>query len=425
MSSTSTTPSAVSPDREVPGSPQPRVFIPLFVLSWFGTNLALSTIGGAAIPKAFAFLDDSTKEINLSIATLIGGVVVMIVTPLFGRLSDRTRSRLGIRRPWILGGAIAGLIGAIVLGFAQSLWPIALGWAIVQIGFGATNAAVHALLADQIPARIRARVSGIASASASIGLILGTQIIAALPNDAQWLWFVVPGVIGAVLSALLFLGLDDIVRVEPRPAWSWRDVLSTYWLSPRSHPDFFWAWTCRLLVTMSVFSVATYLLFFIIDRLGIPKETASGVQALALLVFTVGGLITNILFGWISDRTGRRKPVIWISCAFSAAGLLLAMFAPDIPMFLAAIALVGAAQGAYVSVDIALMTEVLPHFRDAGKDLGIVALSYQVPQFLVPMLAIPLLAIGGDGPNYTALFAAAIVFGVLGGLAVLPIRSVR
>ena len=120
MSSTSTA-SALSPDREVPGSPQPRVFIPLFVLSWFGTNLALSTIGGAAIPKAFAFLDDSTKEINLSIATLIGGVVVMIVTPLFGRLSDRTRSRLGIRRPWILGGAIAGLIGAIVLGFAQSL----------------------------------------------------------------------------------------------------------------------------------------------------------------------------------------------------------------------------------------------------------------------------------------------------------------
>ena len=72
-----------------------------------------------------------------------------------------------------------------------------------------------------------------------------------------------------------------------------------------------------------------------------------------------------------------------------------------------------------------LIAPVLPHFRDAGKDLGIVALSYQVPQFLVPMLAIPLLATGGGGPNYTALFAAAIVFGVLGGLAVLPIRSVR
>lgn len=415
--------SALHPD--IPGSAQPKSFIALFVLSWFGINLAISTIGGAAIPKAFAFLDDATKEINLSIVTAVGGIVVMIITPLFGRMSDRTRSRLGIRRPWIIGGALVGLAGSVVLGLAPSLGLIVLGWAIVQVGFGATNAAVHALLADQIPTRIRARVSGIASASASVGLILGVQIMAALPNDERWLWFIIPGGVGAVLSALLFFGLHDIVRTEARPPWSWRDVLSTYWLNPRTYPDFFWAWTCRLLVTMSVFSVATYLLFFIIDRLGVPKEIATEVQATALVVFTVGGLVTNVFFGWLSDRTGRRKPIIWISCAFSVAGLLLAMFAPDIPVFLVALGLVGAAQGAYVSVDMALMTEVLPHFNDAGKDLGIVALSYQVPQFLVPALAIPLLAIGGSGQNYTALFTAAIVFGVLGGLAVLPIRSVR
>ncbi|MDR6865719.1 MFS family permease [Microbacterium resistens] len=418
-------PSAHPLSTDVPGSPQSRLFLPLFVLSWFGLNLASSTIGGAAIPKTFAFLDDATKEVNLSIVTAVGGIAVIIITPLFGRMSDRTRSRLGIRRPWILGGAIVGFAGVLVLAFGSSLWAIVLGWVIAQTGFGATNAAVHALLADQIPARIRARVSGIASASASLALIVGAQIVAALPNDARWLWFVVPGAIGAVLAALLFLGLRDIVRTEPREPWSWRDVLSTYWLSPRDHRDFFWAWLCRLFVTMSIFSIATYLLFFIIDRLGVPKEEASGVQATALIVFTVGGLVTNILFGWISDRTGRRKTIVWISCAFSVAGLLVAMFAPDTAVFLAAFALIGAAQGAYVSVDIALMTEVLPHLRDAGKDLGIVALSYQVPQFLVPMLAIPLLAIGGGSSNYTALFAAAIVFGVIGGLAVLPIRSVK
>lgn len=57
--------------------------------------------------------------------------------------------------------------------------------------------------------------------------------------------------------------------------------------------------------------------------------------------------------------------------------------------------------------------------------MGIVALSYQLPQVLVPILAVPLLAIGGSGENYTALFIAAIVFGIGGGLAVLPIRGVR
>ena len=135
--------------------------------------------------------------------------------------------------------------------------------------------------------------------------------------------------------------------------------------------------------------------------------------------------MTTSLFGWISDRTGRRKAIVWVSALLSAAGLTIAALAPDLTTFLIAMMLVGGAQGAFISVDIAMMTEVLPNFDEAGKDLGIVSLSYQVPQVLVPVLAIPLLAIGGSGENYSALFIAAIVFGVLGGLCVLPIKSVK
>ncbi|QEW04078.1 MFS transporter [Microbacterium lushaniae] len=409
---------------EVPGSPQGRSFLFFFVLAWFGLSLATGTIGGAAIPKVFAFLDDDTKGLNLSITAAIGGIVVMVITPLFGRFSDRTMSALGKRRPWILGGALAGTVGVVVLAFSGSVWMVVLGWIIVQCGFGAANAAVHALLADQIPKRIRARVAAVASASAGLALIVGASLIAALPNGAQWSWFIVPGALGALFSALLFFGLRDIVRTERPAPWKWSDVVATYWLDPVRYRDFFWAWSCRLLVTMSIVSVSTYLLFFIIDHLGVPAEEASGVQAITLIIFTVGNIIMTILFGWISDRTGRRKAIVWASCVLSAAGLLVAIAAPDITMFMVGILIVGAAQGAYVSVDIALMTEVLPTFEEAGKDLGIVALSYQLPQLLVPVVAVPLLAIGG-GENYTALYVAAIVFAVLGGLSVLPIKSVR
>ncbi|TPW77471.1 MFS transporter [Schumannella soli] len=409
----------------IPGSPQPKVFLPFFVLAWFGLSLALSIIGGGSIPKVFAFLDDATKGVNLSIVAAVGGGVVIVITPLFGRLSDRTMSRLGMRRPWILGGAVAGLVGVGVLAFSSTLWQVIVGWAIVQAGFGATNAAVHALLADQIPMRIRARVSAAASAANALALIIGALMIAVLPNDAQWSWFVVPGAIGAVLSGLLFFGLHDIVRTDRPAPWSWRDMLSTYWLNPVRYRDFFWAWACRLLVTMSIFTVTTYLLFYIIDRMGVPKEQASGTFATGIVCFTAASILTTILFGWISDRTGRRKAIVWVSALLSAAGLTVAVFAPDLTTLLIALTLVGAAQGAFVSVDIAMMTEVLPTFAEAGKDLGIVSLSYQVPQVLVPVLAIPLLAIGGGGENYTALFIAAIVCGVLGGLAVLPIRGVK
>lgn len=409
---------------EVPGPQQRRGFTLMFILAWFGISLATGTIAGTAIPKFLAYFDDDSKGINLSLIVAVGGIVVILSTPLFGRLSDRTMSKLGKRRPWILGGSLVGAAGACVLAGANSVGSILVGWAIVQAGFGAANAAVHALLADQIPARMRARVAAAASAAGVIALILGALIIAALPEDQQWSWFVLPGGLGALFSLVLFFGLRDIVRAQRPEPWSWQDVLSTYWLSPRQHPDFFWAWTCRMFVTMSIVSVSGYMLFFIIDHLHVSKEEASGVQAVTLILFTVGNIATTVLFGWISDRTGRRKPIVWISSMLSAAGLIFAIITPDMTMFFIGIVIVGAAQGAYVSVDIALMTEVLPTFTDAGKDLGIVALSYQVPQLAVPIVAVPLLAIGG-GENYTALFIAAIVFGVLGGLAVLPIKGVR
>lgn len=408
----------------VPGSPQRRGFLLLFVLAWFGIGLATATIGAVAIPKALVMLDEASKETNLSLAVGLGGIVVIVTTPLFGRMSDRTMSRLGKRRPWILGGALVGFLGVLLLAFAPSVPAIIAGWAVVQAGFGAANAAVHALLADQIPGRIRARVAAAASASAALALIAGAAIVASLPSSAPPLWFLVPGGIGTAFSLLLFFGLRDIVRTERPAPLRASDVLATYWLDPVRYRDFFWAWTCRLLVTMSIVSVSAYLLFFIIDHLGISKEEATGVQATALAAFTVGNILMALLFGWISDATGRRKPIIWISCALSAIGLLIAILAPGVGMFLVGIAVVGAAQGAYISVDVALMTEVLPTFEEAGKDLGIVALSYQLPQFLVPVLAVPLLATGG-GENYTALYTAAIVLSVLGGLAVLPVKSVR
>jgi len=425
MSQTTLAPIGAVGVDHIPGSKQPRGFLFAFVAAWFGLSLVLSTLGGASIPKAFAFLDDSTKGVNLSIVAAVGGLVVIVITPLFGRLSDRTMSKLGKRRPWILGGALAGLAGVGLLAFSVGLWQVIVGWAIVQTGFGATNAAVHALLADQIPTRIRARVSAAASTANAVALIFGALMIAALPNDLQWTWFIVPGVIGTIFSVLLFFRLHDIVRTEKPEPWKWSDVLSTYWLNPVKYRDFFWAWACRLLVTMSIFTVSVYLLFFIIDRLQVPKEEASGVYATVLIAFTLASIVTTLLFGWISDRTGRRKAIVWVSALLSAAGLTIAALAPDLTTFLIAMILVGGAQGAFISVDIAMMTEVLPNFDEAGKDLGIVSLSYQVPQVLVPVLAIPLLAIGGGGENYAALFIAAIVFGVLGGLCVLPIKSVK
>lgn len=407
------------------GQKQRGWFLPIFVIAWFGTALCGGTIGGASVPRALAVMDDAHKDSNLAIVAAIGGVVVMIITPLFGRLSDRTRSRFGIRRPWLLWGTLLGMVGVIVLAFSASLPTVILGWCIAQVGFGAVAMAQHAMLADQIPKRIRARVAAAVSVGAGIATIAGTQLVALTANQAQWLWFIVPGALGSVLSLLLVFAFKDIVRTAQVMApLDLKAILSSYWLDPRRYRDFAFAWACRLFFTISMIAMSLYLLYFIIDHLGVPLKQASGVQATAVIWNFAGLIVSTILFGWLSDRYRRRKLIVWVSCAVAAAGLALAIVAPGQQIFLISALIIGIGNGAYSSVDVAMMTEVLPDFKNAGKDLGVVALSYELPQIIVPVMAVPILAIGG-GNNYAALWIAAIVAAVLGALAVLPIRSVR
>jgi hypothetical protein len=95
---------------------------------------------------------------------------------------------------------------------------------------------------------------------------------------------------------------------------------------------------------------------------------------------------------------------------------------------LSASASAGWARGAYLAVDLALVTAVLPNQEaDAAKDMGVFNLASALPQSIAPAIAPIFLAIGASsgGGNYTALFIAAALFGALGAMAILPIRRTR
>ena len=97
----------------------------------------------------------------------------------------------------------------------------------------------------------------------------------------------------------------------------------------------------------------------------------------------------------------------------------------------------GCSYGIYVSVDFALITEVLPGAEDRGKDLGVINIANALPQVLAPVLAGVLLAIveasGGavdtDGHGfsvgYLVLYGVAFGSSVLGSVFVTRIKGVR
>ncbi|UVY83660.1 MFS transporter [Brachybacterium sp. NBEC-018] len=408
---------------EILGGPQGRQFLPLFVLAWFGAGITLGAITGAAIPKLLTILDEPAKEDNLALVSAVGGIAITLATPLMGRLSDRTTSALGMRRPWFLGGLAVGTIGCVLMALAGGLPLLLVGWVVVQLGYGAVAMANHTLLADQVPARIRARVAAAVGVATAVSTILGVGLVAALPFGSNWTWFAVPGLIGLLAVAPICVGYRDAVRTGPVPPLRARELLGSYWLDPVRYRDFAWAWASRFFMTMSILTISLFLFFLIIDTLGYSAQEAGGVQTRALGVFFVGNVVATVLFGWLSDRLGRRRAIVWASGLCSAAGVTVVMLSDGMGAFLVGMAVVGFAQGAYIAVDVALMTEVLPSREDAGKDLGIVALAYQLPQIIGPVVGAAVIALAGG--DYRGLFVFSIVCSVLGGLAVVPIRGVR
>jgi MFS family permease len=191
------------------------------------------------------------------------------------------------------------------------------------------------------------------------------------------------------------------------------------WIDPRRHGDFARAFGGRLLIILGNALATSYLLFFLTDDLRVPDPDLGLLELTAVyLAFT---LIATWAGGRASDRSGRRRAYAAVGAALQAVATALLVVAPSISMAIVAAAFLGAGFGAYLAVDQALVTAVLPDASTRAKDLGIINIGYLVPQAAGPLLASLII---GELGGYGTLFAAAGVSTVLGAVAVQRIRGV-
>ncbi|MGO1315703.1 MAG: MFS transporter [Cellulomonadaceae bacterium] len=102
--------------------------------------------------------------VYFGIVTAIAGAASIVTYPIVGALSDRTVSRFGRRRPWILAGVIMIATGLALLGLQQGVVGTVVFWTTTMVGFCIASAALTAVLADQVPEGQRGLVSGWISA---------------------------------------------------------------------------------------------------------------------------------------------------------------------------------------------------------------------------------------------------------------------
>ncbi len=198
-----------------------------------------------------------------------------------------------------------------------------------------------------------------------------------------------------------------------------RAWLDTFWLSPRRYPDFAWAWVSRFMLILGSFLFSTFRFFWMKDHLGLTDAEAAGVVFKGVLIYTVVLVIVGQLAGIVSDKLARRKVFVFASTALFAVGLGLLTQVHGVSGFYMVEAILGAAYGIYMGVDLALVIGVLPNPDDSAKDLASSTSPTPPPQSLAPPFLGALL-IGGAAKNYDLLYLSAAALTLVGALAIIP-----
>jgi MFS family permease len=396
----------------------------------WGLSFAQFGLFVALLTPVFVSMSIKATELNpTSPETVVGSVLpfgalgALFANPLFGALSDRTRTRWGRRRPWMVGGVVVFVGSLAWLAFSPDVLQLTLAWVLAQVSANAVLSTLTASFADNVPEFQRGKASSVIALAQNIAILAGLYLAVYLVGNLPVL-FIAPGVL-AIVAVLVysFVARDDLPTTPVKP-FSWINLISSFWTNPIKHRDFGLAWWGRFLITFGTFMFTTYRLLYMQDRIGLPQGEAVGVVAFGVLLYTIALLVSAAVSGWVSDRIQRRKVFVWGSTAMTAVGLVILAHVDSVGGFYFAEIVLGFAFGIYAAIDTALVVDVLPDPERPGKDLGVINIANALPQSLAPAVGLFLLGIGG-GQNYTLMLWGAGVAVILGALVILPIKSIR
>ncbi len=401
-----------------------RGFIALYTLAYMGTILLfLAPLLVTLALKVNSLVGTERAPNSLAVVTSIGAFLALFGNPFFGRMSDRTASRFGMRRPWLVVGLLGGSLGILLVAVAPSIPLVLIGWCTAQLFFNALLAAMVAVLPDQVPTAQRGQVSGVLGVCLPIASVSGTFLVKLFTGN-QLAMFMFPCAIGGFFILLFAATIADRRLAEAdKPTWSLREFAHTFYVNPRKNPDFAWAFASRFMIVMAYAFLVTYQAYYLLNRIGsaesqVPQQIFLGTTVQAAVI-----VAASLIGGRLSDRSGRRKIFILVASIVYGVAMFVIAIAVNFNGFLVGMAISGLGFGMYLAVDLALVADVLPDKANAAKDLGVFNIAGALPSSIAPAIAPAILAIGNG--SYSVLYSVAGVCAIIGALAILPVKQVR
>ncbi len=400
-------------------------------LFWFANNVHWGALLSIVIPSQVdKFLGN--KELNLPLVVVWGTVVAVLVHPWAGALSDRIRSRMGRRRPFLLVGTVFNVLGLLYMATTESITSMIVAFIVVQFANNWANSPYVAIIADLVPKNQRGKASGYYGLMTVLGTVVGALVAGMLvdkraPVDVYKTQLLMTYSILAGIQTVCVVITWWKVKEEPAPGGpplTWKEFRGLFWIDHRQHPDFFWVYVTRFMVQQGQWAIFFYLQYYFEDVMGLPGEETVFLFTVAVMASAILAVLTA---GTLSDKIGR-KILVYIAGGLMTVVSLLFAFLPYPQIILVAGAIFGLGYGAYSSVDQALATDVLPSKDHYGRDMGIWQIASILPQIsgiVIGGLTLNALRGAPGHLGYTSLMLATTLFFGLGTVFIYRVTGVR
>lgn len=424
-------------------------------LLWFPLNAETAALLAIVIPTQILLFVPSSQLGSAEQATVLSWLVVaasivsLLIPPFIGALSDRTRGKLGRRRPYLLAGGLLLVTSTPLLVNASTIVDFLAGLALLLVGMNIINSAYQSLVPDLVPKEQRGMASGyvggltILGSVASLGLaayLLGGVNQHAFNADMvrhnAGIYYIVTTTLMTIGILITVLAVHEIPYSRTAPSVERERTivgfiwwLVHHWVEPWRTYNFTIVFLTRSAIMLGLAMFMIYVEYYFARVQNVTNFVAT--TALIAILALGGGVISGILSGVLSDRMKRRAPVVCVATLFMGATSFAFVVAPgNLGFWLWPLGvLFGLGYGAFSSVDWALTIDVLPSLKEAGKLLGLWNASTTLPAIIAPLLGGSIISIaGGHGHielGYRLVFACATVFLIIAAIGILFVRERR
>ncbi len=422
---------------------------------WFPLNATIAALLAIVIPTQLLLFVPSKQVGSAAQATVLSWLVVaasiisLLMPPLIGALSDRTRGKLGRRRPYLLIGGVLVIMSTPLLVNASTIVYFLAGLALLHIGINIISPAYQSLVPDLVPEEQRGITSGYVGGLTILGSMVSLGLAAYLLGGVNQHTFHASmvrqnaGIYYMVTATLLTIGIlitvlgtheipyrhapSSVERKQTFTGWIWR--LVHHWVEPWRAYNFTLVFLTRMAIMLGITMFMTYIEYYF-ARVQQATDFVATTALIAVLALG-GGVISGIMSGVLSDRMKRRAPIVCVATLFMGTTSFVFVVAPGhLGFWLWPLGILfGLGYGAFSSVDWALTIDALPSLKELGKHLGLWNASTTLPAIIAPLLGSFIIALTGGqvhiDTGYRLIFACATVFLFLAAIGILFVREHR